>query len=157
LVFAQSAQALAQLNHPNVANVVLEMCLEGPTPYLVLEPSPGEPLTGFAPRNWLGRQREKLYPNPQLAQGMLDAARGLAAVHQAGLTHGNLRPDVIRLLPNGMVVLAGLGEDEAAVAEAVPFAPPPGPAAGDARRNDLYALGASVYFLVCGARPAAPD
>src|SRR5262249_23477707 len=42
-------------------------------------------------------------------------------------------------------------------AEATGFAPPPGPAAGGAQQRDLYALGASFYFLATGARPTAPN
>jgi serine/threonine protein kinase/uncharacterized RDD family membrane protein YckC len=155
--FARSAQALAQLTHPNLAGAILEVCPDGPTPYLVLDADPGTPLTGFGPRDWLGRQREGLYPNRQLAQALLDAARGLQAVHRAGLSHGNLRPDVIRLDPSRSVVLAGLGDMDTQVAEAAPFAAPLNLAAGDARQRDLYALGATFYFLATGARPEAPD
>ena len=61
---------------------------------------------------------EGLFSNRRLGLALLDAVRGLAAVHRAGLTHGNLRPDVLRVDPDGRVLVAGLGDDEATVAEA---------------------------------------
>ena len=152
--FARRAQALSSLAHPNVASGVLEATFTGPTPYLALEESPGEPLSGFGPRGMWGRQREGLFPNRRLGLTMLDAVRGLAAVHRAGLTHGNLRPSALRVDPDGRVIVAGLGDDEATAADAAPFAAPVRLGLTDPRQRDLYAMGACFYALVTGAPPS---
>ena len=153
--FDRFVQSLSQLAHPNVAGAVLEACLDGPTRYVALENSPGRPLSDLGPRGWLARQTESLFPNRRLGLAMLDAARGLAAIHNAQLVHGNVRPDVLRVDADGRLLLSGLGDDEATVREAVPFRWQSSSDGTDPRQRDLYALGAAFYYLLTGVPPSS--
>ena len=66
--FETERQALAVMNHPNVAKVLDAGATEGGRPYFVMEYVAGEPITGFA-------DRHKLTPPPT------DTTSAAAAAH----------------------------------------------------------------------------
>ncbi|HVV85278.1 MAG TPA: serine/threonine-protein kinase, partial [Kofleriaceae bacterium] len=120
LRFLREAQALAQLQHPNVV-AVHDVGTEGEQVYLAMELVDGESLERRpGPRPW----REVL---PALVQ----AGRGLAAAHAKGLVHRDVKPANILLGKDGRVRIGDFGlarvagPDEAKAAE-------PAAAAGDA-------------------------
>jgi len=90
------------------------------------------------------------------------AARALAETHALGLLHGDLRPHNLLIDEAGRLRLAGFG-----YATVAPALPRPGAAAlpylapelaraeqrGADARSDLYALGISLYQLLCGRLP----
>ena len=87
-----------------------------------------------------------------------DAARGIAAIHNAGLTHGRVAPRHILIAHDGTVRLADVGlddGDEFMAGNPIFLAPeqvqnkPAGPAA------DLYSLGAVYFALLTGVPPFA--
>jgi tetratricopeptide (TPR) repeat protein/predicted Ser/Thr protein kinase len=77
------AQALARLAHPNVIHVY-EVGETGDQVFLAMEFVRGQTL-----RQWLRQPR----PWPEVVAMFLQAGRGLAAAHQAGLVHCDFKPE----------------------------------------------------------------
>lgn len=79
---------------PFCAARILDAGFEGPTPYLVAEFVPGPTLAEAA-------AAEGPLPADTIRGVAAGAATGLAAIHQAGLVHGNLGPETLVLSPAG--------------------------------------------------------
>lgn len=85
-----------------------------------------------------------------VAPQVLDAvARAVAALHGAGLAHGDLKPANVVLPPGGGAALIDWGEDSAGT----PGWRPAGP--HDAQGRDLYALARLTSAPPAGNRPEA--
>jgi Protein kinase domain len=94
------AQALARVSHPNVLTVHDVGTWEDEV-YLALEHVEGETL-----RSWLDRAPR----SPTEIRGMfLQAARGLQAIHDAGLIHRDVKPENLLLGRDGRLRVADLG------------------------------------------------
>jgi hypothetical protein len=94
------AQALARVSHPNVLAVHDVGTWEDEV-YLALEHVEGETL-----RSWLDRAPR----NPAEIRGMfLQAARGLQAIHDAGLVHRDVKPENLLVGRDGRLRVADLG------------------------------------------------
>lgn len=107
------------------------------------------------------RQQGRLAP-----EVALDVVRQLGdaldAIHRAGLTHRDLRPDAVLVLPTGVVALSGLGGADAggppdqaggggaALAYTAPERAGASPVAAAA---DTYALGCLLYEMLTGRVP----
>jgi eukaryotic-like serine/threonine-protein kinase len=86
----REAEAASRLNHPNVVNV-FDVMYEGETLFLVMELLEGETL-----RVYLDRERT---PNiASLVALLLPAMHGVAAAHERGVIHRDLKPDNIFLV-----------------------------------------------------------
>lgn len=86
--FIREAQAAGRIDHPNVVDVY-DVGKQGSTVFLVMEYLYGEPLTAVLER---GPQ------NPtDVIQLLIPAMRGVAAAHQQGVVHRDLKPDNIFL------------------------------------------------------------
>ena len=84
--FHREGRILARLSHPNVVQVFAIYRMEG-QPCLAMEYLQGEPLSAVVASHPEG------LPLAQWYEIFLDAARGLAAAHQMGLLHRDLKPD----------------------------------------------------------------
>ncbi len=94
------AGALARLSHPNVV-AVLGVGTYDDRPFLAMEL-----VEGVTMANWCAAR-----PRPwwELVQIVRDAAWGLAAVHQAGLVHGDFKPDNVMVGPDLRVRVMDFG------------------------------------------------
>ncbi len=96
----QEAQALARLSHPNVVAIYEAGEHEGRV-YLAMERISGDTL-----RAWRGERRRGLV---EILEVALQAARGLAAAHDAGLVHRDVKPDNIMIGDDGRVRVMDFG------------------------------------------------
>jgi len=98
--FLRQAREIALLDHPNLATGVLEAVGDGPELYVAFGLSADRPLESLGPRrDWLQDRDSLPYDNRRLALLLTDAARGLQALHQAGLIHGNLDAKSLQIAP----------------------------------------------------------
>src|SRR5262245_35729304 len=98
--FEREARTLAALNHPNVGQI-FDVDQVADTCFLVLELVRGESLAERLARGPLELD-EALEVGRQIAEG-------LAAAHEAGVIHRDLKPDNVRITPEGMVKLLDFG------------------------------------------------
>jgi hypothetical protein len=113
----REAQAMARLSHPNVLPV-FDLGTEGRQVFLAMELIEGPTLAA-----WL-RQRER--PWREILGLFLEAGRGLAAAHQAGLVHRDFKPANVLVGADGRprVTDFGLVRVGATSDEGLPQAPP---------------------------------
>ena len=84
----REAQALARVSHPNVVQVY-EVGEHQREVYIAMEFVPGRTL-----RAW---SRAQVHPWREVLEVYLQAGRGLAAAHAAGLVHRDFKPDNVML------------------------------------------------------------
>ena len=127
----REAQALARLSHPHVVAVHdMGVCDEGV--FLAMELVEGSTLT-----EWLKPPR----PWPEVLRVFVDAGRGLAAAHAAGLVHRDFKPANVLVGRDGRVRVTDFGLARAAEQEDAPGEPSPLPA-GDITVSPLTRTGA---------------
>jgi tetratricopeptide (TPR) repeat protein/predicted Ser/Thr protein kinase len=97
--FQREAQAMARLNHPNVV-AVYDVGVTGDTTYVAIEYIDGPNLA-----EWL---RERPRALDDVLDVMVQAGRGLAAAHAAGLVHRDFKPSNVMLGERVRVVDFGL-------------------------------------------------
>lgn len=151
------AQALARVSHPNVL-VVHDVGTWEDEVYLALEHVEGETL-----RSWLDRAPR----TPAEIRGMfLQAARGLQAIHEAGLVHRDVKPENLlvgrdgrlRVADLGLAVTAGSTATEPARETSRPGTPgymPLEQHRGEAldARADQFSLAVALFEALVGHRP----
>jgi WD40 repeat protein len=156
LRFEREGQLLAQLDHPGVVRVhALDRSPTGP--YLVTDLVPGESLQE--------RLRRGPLPDDEAAALTARVARALAAVHERGILHRDLKPHNVMLRPDGSPVLIDFGVARGADSERLTqtgmivgtpaYASPEqvdGAQALDAR-SDVYGLGAILFACLSGRPP----
>jgi eukaryotic-like serine/threonine-protein kinase len=96
----REAQAMARLHHPNVV-AVLDVGELGESIYLALELVEGQTLSA-----WL---REARRPWQQVVATFVEAGRGLAAAHAAGLVHRDVKPGNILVGNDGRARITDFG------------------------------------------------
>ncbi|WP_434416779.1 protein kinase domain-containing protein [Nannocystis pusilla] len=171
--FLREAQAMARLSHPNVVQIH-DAGVEGGQFFIAMEFVEGRTAGEWAaerPRNW--REILDVY---------LQAGRGLAAAHAAGVVHRDFKPDNVLIGSDGRARVADFGlargDDEGgerpgprtdglvgarltahgAVMGTPAYMSPEqhlGKPAGPA--SDQFSFCVAVYEALCGARPFAGD
>jgi serine/threonine protein kinase/HAMP domain-containing protein len=155
--FLVEARTLASFRHPNIVRVA-RFFEANRTAYMVLEYERGKPLK----RWWPGRKEMREGELLGLVQPLLD---GLAAVHAAGYLHRDIKPDNIYvrkedgslvLLDFGAARLAAGSSGSAADVVTPGYAPPEQYDHGaQGPWTDLYAMAATLYWMISGAKPPA--
>lgn len=153
------AKRLAQVRHPNIV-IVHGAAIHDGRVGLWTDLVEGESLEQRLERE--GR----LSPSESAAIG-LDLCRALAAVHGAGLVHGDLKAANVLRERGGRIVLADFGSAAPAARAGEPvrvltgtpavLAPEVLAGAAPSPASDLYALGALLYRLLGGEYPRPAD
>src|SRR5258708_23662444 len=109
----REAQAMARLSHPNVISVHDVGALRTQV-FIAMEFVEGKTLT-----RWL---KEKPLTPREIVQTFLQAGKGLAAAHAAGLVHRDFKPDNVLIGNDGRIQLLDFGFARA-VEDVVGYAP----------------------------------
>jgi eukaryotic-like serine/threonine-protein kinase len=96
----REAQAMAKLQHPNVATV-FDVGRHDGRVFVAMEFVEGPTLT-----RWLAQKKR---PQHQTLDALLAAGRGLAAAHAAGLVHRDFKPDNVLCGDDGRVRVVDFG------------------------------------------------
>ncbi|MBE7454295.1 MAG: protein kinase, partial [Kofleriaceae bacterium] len=156
---AREARNLARLSHPNVCHVYDVGEHEGEV-WMAMELVEGVDL-----RQWAAGRTPR-----EVTRALLDAARGLAAAHEAGLVHRDVKPPNVLVTRDGRAVVTDFGlarGDEpgtssaaAAAAGVVRVSGTPGylapeqlTAASVDARADQFAWAVMAWELLAGERP----
>lgn len=98
----REAQSMARLNHPHVVAVYDAGTLEDGSVFIAMEYVQGQTLRSWCqhtpPRSWR-----------EIVRAYLDAGRGLAAAHAAGLIHRDFKPDNVLVGEDGRVRVTDFG------------------------------------------------
>jgi serine/threonine-protein kinase len=151
------ARALAAIRHPGVVGVYALGTHDG-VDYMVMEHVSGVTLAHHLARLGEGS------PLPERVDVLVAVADGLAAIHRAGISHGDVKPENILLAASGRVVLMDLGlvraayePDRGIVAGTPDYMAPEifsGRQLGTERHlADVYAFGVLAYRVLAGALP----
>ena len=147
----KEASLMAKLQHPNVVTVYAVGELAG-TPYIAMELVEGHTLEG-----WAATQQRS---TAEKLRVMAAAARGLAAAHDAGVVHRDVKPQNILVAGDRVLVTDfgisvrmedGVGGD--VVGTPSYMAPEQFEGGTIDRRTDVFGLCATTYELLYGARP----
>jgi serine/threonine protein kinase len=156
--FLQEARTLAQFSHANVVRV-REFFPANNTGYLVMDY-----YNGLSLQQLLQRNKQKLTEQKAL-NIILPVLNGLAQVHQKGFLHRDIKPDNIYLVNEEHPILLDFGTASSASGQSTPtlsvvltpgFAPFEQylPDCNFAPSIDIYAVAATLYYVVSGVRPA---
>jgi len=164
--FEAERQAIALMNHVNIAKVFDAGTTPDGNPYFAMEYAPGVPLKSYCEREKLGL--------PQRLDLFQQVCEGVRHAHQNGIIHRDLKPSnilvgnegekpVVKIIDFGVARSMGQRltdkplETEAGQMVGTPEYMSPeqaemGPAGIDTR-TDVYALGVILYELLCGLLP----
>jgi serine/threonine protein kinase len=157
--FLEEARLLASLNHPGIVKVY-DFFEANNTAYMVMEYLRGRSLAKVVEERGgaLGEQEAVGY--------ILKVCEALDVVHKAGYLHRDLKPENIIVCEDGRVVLVDFGAARGYMAGKTgrmtviltPGFAPLEQYAEQAQRGaytDIYALGATLYYLLTGQVPVS--
>jgi len=160
--FVREARSAARLSHPNVVSVFDQGDDDG-TLFLVMEYIPGHTLRDVI------RKEAPMPPGKALA--LLDPVlSALAAAHQSGMIHRDVKPENVLLAPDGRIKVADFGLARAISAETqhtatggvligtVSYLSPELVVDGKAdARSDVYSAGVLLYEMLTARKPHEGD
>ncbi|MEW6128160.1 MAG: protein kinase [Acidobacteriota bacterium] len=160
--FMQEARAASALNHPNILTIY-EIGETDGVHFIATEYIEGETLRG--------RLQQSLMSVTETLEVVSQAANALAAAHQSGIIHRDVKPENLMLRPDGYVKVLDFGLAKLSESEAIEPASNtltgPGIVMGTARymspeqargqtldaRTDIFSLGITLYEMLTGRTP----
>jgi len=164
--FEAERQALALLDHPNIARIYDAGATENGQPYFVMEHVKGEPITTYCDQNKLTtEQRLHLF---------IQVCEGIQYAHQKGIIHRDIKPSNILVTRQGEKAVPKVIDFGVAKAVNQPLTTQTlftaqGQLIGTPEymspeqaeltnrdidtRSDIYSLGVVLYELICGTLP----
>jgi beta-lactam-binding protein with PASTA domain/predicted Ser/Thr protein kinase len=158
--FIGEAKSVAKLSHPNIVGVY-DQGADGQYLYLAMEYVPGRTLRELLQeRGWLPWQEALAVIDPMLA--------GLAAAHQAGIVHRDVKPENVLITGDGRVKVVdfGLARASAAVGNTragmiigsvAYISPEQVTGTPSDERSDVYAAGIVLFEMLTGRQPFTGD
>ncbi len=159
--FLMEAEAIAQLDHPNIVHVH-EFGTHDDLPFFALEFVGGGTLAQSL-------RREGIPPPRSASELLMKLAEAMAAAHARGIVHRDLKPANILLTEAGAPKiadfgLAKIGQSDVTATGAIMGTPcymSPEQAAGRTREigtaTDIYSLGAILFEMLAGRAPFLGD
>lgn len=156
--FVQEAKTLAKLRHPNIVEV-LEVFDENNTSYMVMSFIEGVSLQSIVER------RGKI-PHAEAVNYIGQIADAVGYVHSKNILHRDIKPDNIMITADYRAILIDFGsarsfvQDKTQVQTAIVssgYAPTEQYTANSRKGayTDIYAIGATFYFVLTGQVPIA--
>jgi serine/threonine protein kinase len=153
---AREARLAARLNHPHVV-AVFDLADDGDETWLVMEYVDGITLSAFV------RRDGALTPD-EAAPWVRQAADALAAAHEAGIIHRDVKPSNMLLTRGGEVKITDFGiaraEADASLTQTglvtgspAYLAPEIASGATATEASDVWSLGATLFHLLAGQPP----
>jgi serine/threonine protein kinase len=159
-LFQREARAGLKVKHPHLVRL-RHAHVTRPPYFIVMDLVPGESLRRRLRRDYRLPVASALWIARQTAEA-------LAALHQAGFMHGDVKPENIRLVGDGTALLIDLGfahrpgennhlVNRGYVLGTVNYLAPElcGNAFQDALTSDLYSFGITLFEMVAGRLPYA--
>ncbi len=157
--FKRERQALARLQHPNIARIFDSGTMEDGVPYIVMELVRGVPITSYARDRKLGLD--------QVLSLYLEVCSGVAHAHRKQIVHRDLKPGNIFVQEDGTPKLLDFGickvlEDATLGPDTVAGEPMMTPEYASPEQirgqpvtvaSDIYSLGAVLYELLTNRPP----
>ncbi len=158
--FVGEARSVARLSHPNVVTVY-DQGADGRTLYLAMEHVPGRTLRDLLNEHGQLSPREAL----DVMDGVL---AGLAAAHDAGMAHRDVKPENVLLTEARAVKVADFGlarlltgashtKSGMIIGTAAYLAPEQVSSGMTDARTDVYAAGVMLFELLTGRQPHTGD
>ena len=158
--FLTEAKSAGKLNHPN-AITLYEIGQEDEIHYQVMEI-----VSGGSVEDQL--EKTGSYSAADATRMTIEACRGLAAAHRAGLIHRDIKPSNLLLTNEGSVKISDFGLAKLTQSQSLqmtrvgqiigtPYYMSPEQCQGQEvdARSDIYSLGATYYCLLTGKTPYA--
>lgn len=156
--FLHEAQAVAQLNHPNIVSVH-EVGRDEGAVFIV-----SDFIDGVTLADWLTARQLK---DREAVELLIKIVRALAHAHRAGIIHRDLKPSNVMLDADGEPYIMDFGVAKRVTADAsmtadgdilgTPAYMAPELARGEGRavdgRTDLYSVGVMLFEMLTGERP----
>ena len=159
--FIREARSIAQLSHPNVV-AVFDQGADGHQLYLAMEYVRGRTL------RQLLTERGRLSPRESL-DIIESVLAGLAAAHEAGIVHRDVKPENVLLAEDGRVKVADFGlarsltgnskhtKTGVLMGTVAYLAPEQVTASASDARCDVYAAGVMLFEMLTGQQPHTGD
>ncbi|MFO0931404.1 MAG: protein kinase [Planctomycetota bacterium] len=155
--FLEEPRAAARVVHDNLTHVYFVGTTDG-RPFYAMELVPGATLEQLV-------ARDGPLPLDRAVDALVQAAKGLGAIHAAGLVHRDVKPANLLVTPDGRVKVTDFGLSKALGPASTgtelgslvgtPDYMSPEQCRGEPvdARTDVYALGLTAYAVLAGGKP----
>jgi beta-lactam-binding protein with PASTA domain/serine/threonine protein kinase len=159
--FDREARSAARLSHPNVVSVFDQGHDDG-RPYIVMEYVAGRTLRDIL-------NHEAPLPPERALEIIEPVIAALAAAHEAGLVHRDVKPENVLITERGQIKVVDFGLAKAITAQTstatqglligtVSYLPPELVLSGKAGpRSDVYSAGVVLFEMLTGRKPHVGD